>query len=54
MSHGLDRVRQAAKERKREQFTALLHLADVIKFGLRRRLRDIIINTRFRCNRRRS
>ena len=25
MSHGLDRVRQAAKERKRERFTALLH-----------------------------
>src|SRR5712664_2403922 len=24
-SHGLDRVRQAARERKRERFTALLH-----------------------------
>src|SRR4249919_1130690 len=29
MSHGLDRVRQAAKERKQERFTALLHQVDV-------------------------
>jgi RNA-directed DNA polymerase len=29
MTHGLDRVRQAAKERKRERFTALLHHIDV-------------------------
>jgi RNA-directed DNA polymerase len=29
MSHGLDRVRQAAKERKQERFTALLHHVDV-------------------------
>jgi len=29
MSHGLDRVRQAARERKRERFTALLHHVDV-------------------------
>ena len=29
MSHGLDRVRQAAKERKGERFTALLHHIDV-------------------------
>ncbi len=29
MSHGLDRVRQAAKERKGERFTALLHHMDV-------------------------
>ena len=29
MSHGLDRVREAAKERKQERFTALLHHVDV-------------------------
>jgi RNA-directed DNA polymerase len=29
MSHGLDRVRQAARERKGERFTALLHHVDV-------------------------
>ena len=29
MSHGLDRVRKAAKERKQERFTALLHHVDV-------------------------
>jgi RNA-directed DNA polymerase len=29
MSHGLERVREAAKERKRERFTALLHHVDV-------------------------
>jgi RNA-directed DNA polymerase len=29
MSHGLDRVRQAARERKDERFTALLHHVDV-------------------------
>src|ERR1700712_1235835 len=29
MSHGLDRVRQAAKEQRDEQFTALLHHIDV-------------------------
>src|SRR5271168_5430629 len=29
MSHGLDRVRQAAKEQKGERFTALLHHIDV-------------------------
>jgi len=29
MSHGPDRVRQAAKERKQERFTALLHHVDV-------------------------
>ena len=29
MSHGLDRVRQAARERKQERFTALLHHVDV-------------------------
>jgi RNA-directed DNA polymerase len=29
MSHGLDRVREAAKERKQERFTALLHHIDV-------------------------
>ena len=29
MSHGLDRVRQAARERKQERFTALLHHIDV-------------------------
>jgi RNA-directed DNA polymerase len=29
MSHGLDRVRRAAKERKQERFTALLHHIDV-------------------------
>jgi len=29
VSHGLDRVRQAAKERKEEPFTALLHHVDV-------------------------
>jgi len=29
MSHGLDRVRRTAKERKRERFTALLHHVDV-------------------------
>jgi hypothetical protein len=29
MSRGLDRVRQAAKERKQERFTALLHHVDV-------------------------
>ena len=33
MSHGLDRVRQAAKERKRERFTALLHHIDVELLG---------------------
>jgi hypothetical protein len=30
MSHGLDRVRQAAKERKGERFTALLHHIDEV------------------------
>jgi RNA-directed DNA polymerase len=34
MTHGLDRVRQAAKERKRERFTALLHHIDVELLGL--------------------
>ena len=29
MSHALDRVRRAAKERKQERFTALLHHIDV-------------------------
>ena len=29
VSPGLDRVRQAAKERKKEKFTALLHHVDV-------------------------
>jgi len=29
VSHGLDRVRQAARERKQERFTALLHHVDV-------------------------
>jgi RNA-directed DNA polymerase len=29
MSHGLDRVRQAAWDRKQERFTALLHYLDV-------------------------
>jgi RNA-directed DNA polymerase len=29
MSHGLDRVRKVAKERKQERFTALLHHVDV-------------------------
>jgi RNA-directed DNA polymerase len=29
MSHGLERVREAAKERKQERFTALLHHVDV-------------------------
>ena len=29
MSHGLDRVRQAAKEQKGERFTALLHHVDI-------------------------
>src|SRR6476619_5527206 len=29
MSHGLDRVRQAARERKEEKLTALLHHVDV-------------------------
>jgi RNA-directed DNA polymerase len=29
MSHGLDRVRQAAQEQKGERFTALLHHIDV-------------------------
>jgi RNA-directed DNA polymerase len=29
MSHGLDRVREAAKQRKQERFTALLHHVDV-------------------------
>lgn len=29
MSHGLDRVRTAARERKQERFTALLHHVDV-------------------------
>ena len=29
VSHGLDRVRQAAKQRKKEKFTALLHHVDV-------------------------
>ena len=29
MSHALDRVRQAAKERKKERFTALLHHVDI-------------------------
>ena len=33
MSHGLDRVRQAAKEGKRERFTALLHHIDVELLG---------------------
>src|SRR5882757_6640658 len=33
MSHGLDRVRQASRERKREQFTALLHHVDVALLG---------------------
>ena len=33
MSHGLDRVRQAAKERKRERFTALLHHIDAELLG---------------------
>jgi RNA-directed DNA polymerase len=33
MSHGLDRVRQAAKERKQERFTALLHHIDVELLG---------------------
>ena len=34
MSHGLDRVRQAAKEQKGERFTALLHHIDVELLGL--------------------
>ena len=29
MSHALDRVRQASKERKKEKFTALLHHVDI-------------------------
>jgi RNA-directed DNA polymerase len=33
MSHGLDRVRQAAKEQKGERFTALLHHIDVELLG---------------------
>ena len=33
MSHGLDRVRQAAKEQKGERFTALLHHIDVDLLG---------------------
>ena len=33
MSHGLDRVRQAAKEQKGERFTALLHHIDVKLLG---------------------
>ena len=33
MSHGLDRVRQAAQERKGERFTALLHHIDVELLG---------------------
>jgi hypothetical protein len=33
MSHGLDRVRQAARGRRREQFTALLHHIDVELLG---------------------
>ena len=37
MCHGLDRVRQAARERKGERFTALLHHIDVelLRVGLR-------------------
>ena len=34
MCHGLDRVRQAAKEQKGERFTALLHHIDVELLGL--------------------
>lgn len=34
MSHGLDRVRQAAKDQKEERFTALLHHIDVELLGL--------------------
>jgi hypothetical protein len=33
MSHGLDRIRQVAKEQKGERFTALLHHIDVELLG---------------------
>ena len=43
VSPGLDRVRQAAKERKKEKFTALLHHVDV----------DLLRYAYKRCNGRR-
>src|SRR5216117_3871235 len=40
VSSGLDRVRQAARERKKEKFTALLHHVDVDLLQERRELLD--------------